>query len=180
MCYSCKCSLLVGPFRARRAGGIVFAVSPRLRSLYPEVDLDPVVVGRVGVLRLRRPDSLALNLANIHLVSDAGVSSQESLRRLCAALLPMVRATTVLIGHFNFVSSAEGGLDVASGEVRHSRSIEAERFLEAFADFMRCLRTATREGSAAIGGRTSTPGWTMRTRTRTCEGWWAMGAMRGT
>lgn len=79
------------------SGGVVVGVSPRLRTLHPAGRFDVVTQGRVGVLRLRGLDSPALDLANIHLVSE-----------LHEALLPMACATTVLVGDFNFATPSRG------------------------------------------------------------------------
>lgn len=128
--------LFLGSFiREGTAGGVVVGVSPRLRRIYPVACFDTVVQGRVGVLRLRGPDFPALDVANIHLVTDDGITAHESLRRLRAALLPTAYATTVLMGDFNIVTPSEGRLDVVSGAVRHARSGDAELFLDVFADY---------------------------------------------
>lgn len=54
-------------------------------------------------------------------------------------MLPMACATMVLIKDSTFVPPSEVLMDVATGMVRHSRSIEAERFLKLFADFHEVL-----------------------------------------
>lgn len=60
-------------------------------------------------------ESRSLDVADVCLVTDSGISSQDALQQMRAALLPMARATTILMGDFNLVIPSEQRLDVGSG-----------------------------------------------------------------
>lgn len=117
------------------SGGILYLMSPELARFYPAPRLDPVVLGRIGILRLRACGCPPLDVVNLHLIDTPTLPLHVQLMQLRRCLSPLAFAHTIMTGDMNLVAAGEGRLDVATGAMRPERHDRAGFMEDRFAEF---------------------------------------------
>lgn len=91
-------------------GGVVMMVAPALLGLYTDISHEVPVRGCVHRLSFRGGRGPPLDLTNVRLSAEAGVSLAARVRTIGESIAPLREAATLVAGDFNLLAPGEGRL----------------------------------------------------------------------
>lgn len=109
----------------------MFLVSPALRSVCRDLSPSVIVPVRIAALRMRCGDSAALDVYNVHLVSNERLSPRAQLDVLRDSITPLKEAVSVVLGGLSVSDPGEGRLDLNTGRL----IVDSPPLVDMLADF---------------------------------------------